>query len=426
MGKKILIIALITAFLSFPAFSEVENVKVGGQIRFRAYLYHRYDLERSTDTNDHVDYIEQRTRVYLASDLTENVFAKVTIQGVNTSPVGNQWEYSNVTSSNANSLIEGYVQLKDVFSTMGLDYDLPLDFKIGRQFFAYGKNFIISPVYSYDAIKATLNLDPWKVDLFTWKLDETSTSATGAGSNDDQDFYGIYAAYTGIADWIIEPYFLARKDRDKTGSDKRMTWGLRAVGKPLDGLDTWGEIAIQDGSDMGLEVSAMALWLGGKYTFKDVTYKPFVNLEYIYGSGDKDSSDNKDKAFDQLYEFTEFGYTYDPKVSNIHIIKAGLGCSLTDDLSLALNYYHYRQAKKATYGTYTNSGTSSTDIGDIDVARNGTDKDIGDEIDIVLNYRYTEDVSTQFYWAYFMPGDAFSSPTNKDAYSIRGQMIVNF
>jgi hypothetical protein len=58
---------------------------------------------------------------------------------------------------------------------------------------------------------------------------------------------------------------------------------------------------------------------------------------------------------------------------------------------------------------------------------NGSEKTLGNELDLIAEYDYTEDVSTQLYLAWFWPGDAYSDTTGKeDAYEVRGEIIVSF
>ncbi|MFH1767837.1 MAG: alginate export family protein [Candidatus Omnitrophota bacterium] len=417
MGRKTLILTLIAVFVAFPVFAELESIKVGGQLRIRHYLKHRFDLDK-TDTNDQNDYTETRARLYFSADLTENVFGKITTENYL-----NPWQKEATTDGNNTYLQEAYIQLKDVLGTMGYDMGIPLELKIGRQFYSYGKYFLLAPLYGVDGVKATVDLKPFKADFFAYKLDETAATA-----NDDRDLYGIWGTYSGITDWTFEPYLISRKDRDKgttytTGTpavltdrnERRLTYGLRTSGKPITNLSVWADLAMQDGTDLGKEVDAFGCWLGGTYTFADMTYKPALTLQYMYGSGDKDTTDSKDKAFDQLYEFVEWGYTFDPKLSNLHIISACGALKLTDALSVALNYYNYRQDEKST-----------TVTGDITAAPAGLKKDLGDELDLVFTYKYTADVSTELYLAYFDPGKAYASTRREEAFSVRAHMQLDF
>ncbi|MCH7589979.1 hypothetical protein IIB34_02960, partial [PVC group bacterium] len=82
LGALVLVVAMASA-----AYAEVQNVKVGGDIRTAYRLRNNYDLDRGNiDTpninniqGDTDQWIETRARIYVQADLTDNVRAMIRI-----------------------------------------------------------------------------------------------------------------------------------------------------------------------------------------------------------------------------------------------------------------------------------------------------------------------------------------------------------
>ena len=75
-------------------------------------------------------------------------------------------------------------------------------------------------------------------------------------------------------------------------------------------------------------------------------------------------------------------------------------------------------------------GDPNQDNGGIRTLTNGDDKDLGMELDATLEYNYSEDLSTQFVFGWFKPGDAYNTPANEDdpddAFEGRIEVKVSF
>jgi len=75
-------------------------------------------------------------------------------------------------------------------------------------------------------------------------------------------------------------------------------------------------------------------------------------------------------------------------------------------------------------------GNEDMDNGGVSAKTNGEDKALGMELDAILEYDYTEDVSLQLVGAWFKPGKAYDLPTNDedpdDVVEIRAQVLASF
>lgn len=389
-------LALVVAFAT-GSYAEVQNVKVGGDIRIRGYYDDADDLWASGHS---FGYIQQRTRAIVEADLTDNVAVNATVEADGlwgTDGLADKIVDLDVRSEWDVGMSEAWVQLSELYYT-------PLTVKIGRQYLNYGTGFIVSSAEyenNFDAVKAVLNFEPWTLDLVYGKLNETGPM------DDDKDLAGANLRYSADT-WNVEGYFWAQI----VGGDDIYIPGIRGDITPVENLDLWGELAYAFDGDLG----AFGIDLGGTYKFADIAWKPTVGLAYSYGQGDKDGN------FPDTWEYDYYGYLYSPKLSNIHIINANLKVEPIEKLALILDYYHYIQDEKQEM--------SMADFQDnlgFAAVTNGADTTLGNEVDLIAEYDYTEDVSTQLYLAWFWPGDAYDGTAGEDdAYEVRGEIIVSF
>jgi hypothetical protein len=168
-------------------------------------------------------------------------------------------------------------------------------------------------------------------------------------------------------------------------------------------------------------LNAWAGTLGASYTF-EFTWHPTIALIGVIASGDEDPTNLSDDydGFQELFEYDYYGYAYSPRLENIHLINARISVLPMENLSLTFDYYHYWQMEEAVQSM----GDPFQDNGGIPTLTNGLNDDLGHEFDVIAEYDYTEDVSTQLYAAWFLPGSAYTPEDT--AFEIRGEIIVNF
>jgi hypothetical protein len=435
--KKIialLALALVVAFAT-GSYAEVQNVKVGGDIRIRA-TYEAHEDDLTNHEGDSLGFINQRTRVITEADLTDNVAVNATIEA------NGLWGQDDVVDTVnwfdqrkewVAGFSEAWVQLSELYYT-------PLTVKIGRQYLNYGRGFIVSSneyELNFDAVKAVLNFEPWTIDGVYAKLVETSDpTPLFRDAGYDIDLWGGNVHYAADT-WNIEGYVwgVANKDVPSDLAAKPLVFGIRGDVTPVENLDLWGELSYETGDisdpytlesmlltalglDAKQDISAFGTDLGGKYTFANVAWKPTIGIEWAWAQGDED-----DASYQPLFQYNYWGYCFSPRFSNIHIINANLTVEPIEKLALILDYYHYLQDKAISQIV----GNPAIDNGGVMALTNGSEKTLGNELDLIAEYDYTEDVSTQLYLAWFWPGDAYSDTTGKeDAYEVRGEIIVSF
>lgn len=147
---------------------------------------------------------------------------------------------------------------------------------------------------------------------------------------------------------------------------------------------------------------------------------------YAFGSGD-DGGSGTDSAFRQTdmqgnssriglerQQQKNYGEVLRPELSNIHVLSAAAAYPVTKATDFSLNYFYYRLDEKAT--PLRSSG--------ITAPVNGSDKSIGQGLDLIVNVNvdeefgvnvpYADSTDFRFVAGSFFPGDAYE-PSNDNA-----------
>jgi len=216
-------------------------------------------------------------------------------------------------------------------------------------------------------------------------------------------------------------------------ANNQLSWlGFRAYGE-YDNINYWGDIAYLDGNIQNLNytnatvvgaddisVNGFAIDIGGVYKTDDFGF----GLGLAHGSGDNDDkssqnlflqpsiSNNKDYMIGTS-RYRYYGEMLDPQLSNINIISLYGGLKLYENMWIESNYHKYIQQVATTQLRSSN----------LFISTNGLDRDIGQEVDIVVGGRFNNRNEIQLIMSGFFGGDAFSNTTQKkDGY--RG--VVDF
>jgi len=296
----ILVAALIVG-LAVPAFAEVQNIKVSGDILLRGVARDRFDLNNGGGgeniLDDSMAHVLSTVRLRVDADLTDNVSA--TVRLINERVWGQSW-YDNqgsgagatgaetIAGDNLVELDLGYITLKEFLYS-------PLTLVLGRQPLRYGMGFIVgdpdtnqfseynhygntaatvtqvdtivpedlSSLKAFDAARAILDYNPLVIDIIYAKINEgVVLGTTAVGENDDVNLYGVNAGYNwGTDKNIQQEVYVFAKEIGKDGGvggqttygvagndyDRTVTVGTRASIEPMERLFIAGEVAWQSG-----------------------------------------------------------------------------------------------------------------------------------------------------------------------------------
>ncbi|MDO8603341.1 MAG: alginate export family protein [Candidatus Omnitrophota bacterium] len=454
---KLMSVLAIVALIAVPAFAEVQNVKVSGDIDSKIITRSNYDFINGNNT-DTDTWFNTVTRVQIDADLTDNVSTSVRLlneRDWDTEPAPG----ANTPGDTAISLDLASVKLKEMFYA-------PLTLTIGRQLLRFGSGLVVgdpdsndtsinaaieardlSARKSFDAIRATFDYNPLVLDVIFAKISANTIggSATTGRNRDDADLSGINAAYKfDKYNSEVEAYVFANHTKQgnlNLESNQVYTYGVRGSLEPISKLVVNAELATQQGDyrtagPIKLDRSAWAADAGASYAI-DYKWSPKVALNYIYRSGQKQGGNDADddttgvskyKAWDTSFEDQTHGIVansifdgnndgVDSNGSTINLMAAVVPLQ---DLTVALDYYYYRLAQK---WTDLDVVTRNTTTGAYAV-RN--DKNLGQEVDLSLGYDYTEDVKLGLTAGYFLPGKTFLKDNNDPATTVMADVKVSF
>lgn len=365
MRKAITVIAIAVLLgTSLPAVAELQNIEVGGSIRIRGnYIHNTFNEnmmpeQRPRDllfpglfsagrpignpngvggifdwNNKGADmaFVEQRTRLHVKADFTENVSAFIEIDSYDI--WGEDFRSPDyITGTDARASINGTdaeVELFQAYIEADEMFGVPLRLRIGRQEIALGSQFLVGTRdfaflfygLSFDAVRLTYTHDAFSIDVFAALLDEKRSGLF----EDGMEFYGVYGSCTAVEDMTFDLYWLLLRDsrpledtngswllerwEDRIGVDHYETTtlhtvGFRAAGEKW-GFDADGEVAYQFGEadavgarfrPVGLTYGDDNAWfnnfgikLDAGYTI-DVQTQPrlFVGFRYYGGEDNRD------------------------------------------------------------------------------------------------------------------------------------------
>ncbi len=401
-------------------------VEFSGQYRLRGE--YRDNADFTDDTVDGRAFYGQRIRLTAKANPTDDVKVKVTIQDTR------EWgEFSNVGPAATNGgprltevnssasehnyeldIHEGWLQIDNIFGS-------PLAVRVGRQELVYGDQRLIGAFgwsnngRSFDAMKFMYRSDAFDVDAWTSKVVER-------GTNNDQDFYGVYATVKTIPNHTLDLYVLLLNDGsgqatfNNTGTiagvnDTNLwTYGFRLKGS-TSGVDytievpfQTGDMEVTGGSDYDISAYAYAINVG--YTIPGAPMGLRIGGQYIFASGDDNSSDTDIDTFSNLYptNHMHYGYADQQGWRNVKAWNLNAIAQVTPKTSVKLDYWDFALDEEADCWYGAGNWMNSACAGVRNANANWDDK-VGSEVDITVKHKYNSAVAFQFGYSRFFAGD---------------------
>ena len=524
---KVLFVAALVVAIAAPTFAAVQNIKVSGSINEQAIYMNNFDLRNKTEESTHArfgglavggsgnsinedqeTFVLQTIKVGVDSDLTDNVSASIALS--NQAKWGNNVTNDTLSSINVN---KAFVTLKEFFYQ-------PLTLKVGRQDLKFGNGFIIGPgIYRdpagtfatarpdaqpdrfnvgagngiylpggpnglqfsdatyYDAIRATLDLDPWTVDAIYSKINEEGTVG------DKEDLAGLNVGYKfDQYNAKAEAYYFYKYNADlnsdmglvdpvdlfaATGAlndanggnlfdntvpgvgariynrEQTHVFGMRGEIAPVENLMLNGEGAVQwgtlnsqigpfndstNGSAMNRSKLGWAINAYGNYLWKDVAYKPNLGVGVEILSGQKDTNTGKWTAWDPMF-----------RGNSISMIRGYMAGQQAAFNNIGGNIYQTLDPKDPSGSTdaitmYVDGGLKPMD--DLSLKTrwlhfwtettpvDGRSRNLGDEVDTTILYDYTEDVQFDLTGGVFVPETFYKNNNDQFTKSTTPAVIV--
>jgi len=348
-----------------------------------------------------LNFFQTSVRVYVTADLTDNVQAMVRLI--------NERDWAGTSDAFNDkgqiTLDLGYIKVTDLL-TPGLILT------VGRQEIQLGEGLVVGSQYSgynyqhpsnalaaedlglekaFDAIRADYEVAtcPVVITAFGAKIDESISGPS------DTNLYGLNFEYRPDL-YNLDVYYVRR---DALHTDNNLsTAGLRVSGSipSVENLGLKLEYAKQFGEDASKnDYKGWALLFGANYAF-DTNMNPAIRIAYNLFSGDDNAGDHDDW---QMVFPSNIGSRIGPVYyavdsqnsitgeSNLQVINLGFDLQPVEKVKLSLDGYWLK--------------------GDEDIATN--EDEIGYEVDLGVNYQYTEDLSFGLTGGMLFTGDLFDT-----------------
>lgn len=482
--KTICVLGL-TLCLATSVYAGTQSVKLSGDVAIRGIFRDHYNLSTPAATTDtrtggtrpEQEFFMSTVEAQIDADLTDNVSTVIRLVNQRDWNIHAKSITAGTTSLAPNGR-GGYTANDDEFDIiLDLAYlELkeflysPLTLKVGRQDLWFGKGFIVgtnqqaigngtagsnisageyTAINSFDSIRATLDYDPWTVDFVYANIYGNTIQA-----NDGINLYGANVSY--IFDTYnaeSEAYYWYKADRQieptRMSNNDVYCLGLRGSGDPIEDWTVAAEGAYQFGNSLAVDTqqqgrdrSAYAVDVSAECrVFADqYAWKPVLAAEYIYYSGDRHAADLDSNAgkgevsgtnsgWDPMYRgkfdtaYREFVGKYN--VTKLFPARARFYQSYADS-----SFTNQHQALLNTQIMPTDSLTCNGVLGffwlDEDISQTYTDDYIGTELDLVLSWDYTEDVTFGLLGAWFFAGDLYDNDEDNVATDIVGTVSLSF
>jgi hypothetical protein len=389
--KKFII--LILAAFSFSSTYSQETFKLSAQIRPRF----EFDKKGFNTNLKAKTFTSLRTRLGVTFIPLKDVSGFVQVQDSR-----NFGEVANTLSNFKNvDLHQAYFKIDNLF-------ELPVDLKIGRMELSYGPERLIGAVNwsnvgrSFEGAVLTIKGEKFKADIFNLQEFERFNY----GDSLDQQILGIYTDLMLVGSYKIQPFIIWQRGVP-TDLLNRFTLGFYVKGN-LDRITHETEFAYQLGeitaSGIKQDVNAYMFAFNANYNFEG-TAQVSIGAGVDYISGDENPTDKKYKSFNTLYATGHKYFGYMDYFINLPVDTYGLGViDLIGKFSIspaeklrASAHFHIFQANE-NYRLKTGS----------------TSKEFGSELDLLLNFKYNDNVTFEGGFSFFTPGEIFKERRGKD------------
>lgn len=386
----------------------IERIRMGAQarLRFEDAIGHDHLKDRSDDN----DFVGSRIRLDLDIDATDRSGLFLQLQDAR-SWGGDPLVSSDNTASRLGSgldLHQGYVRAREGAWSV----------RAGRQALSFGDQKLISPLdwsnvgRAFDGVAVRGEGDLVTADLLATKVGESPSA-----DENDVELHGIHTTWRWIEGHPIDLYAFWSRDQRNAGGEiptrsarntDVYTLGARyaSEGIPL-GIgkaDVGAEYDLQSGNRGSDDLRAEALHARAGCTLSDEPWKPRLGYHFDSASGDSDPADGKEHTFDQLFPLSHEYHGYIDLVGRRNIVSHRIQASAkpSDALSVAADWHLFRleSGRDALYGA---SGAVRRAA-----SAGGAPKDVGEEVDLTVRYRFGPSWSAQAGWSRLFTGRLFA------------------
>ena len=354
---------------------------------------------QNTDT----DFLLERLRLYANYEATQNI--RIFAEGIFADVSGEGSYVPRGIDRNRGDLLNAFVDLKLTDSVTT---------RLGRQELLYGAERTVSPLdwantrRTFEGAKLMIRENDWAIDAFFTHLVPIQVDDFDTADY-EQPFYGVYGVYSGMQNATFDLYYLGYENQN-VAAPVRTDFSLHTIGGRVNGnCGSWlyeVEGATQFGRQSGLGVDHQAYFatVGLGHKWKESSWKPTIWFYYDYASGNAPGGDFD--RYNQLFPLAHkyLGFIDAVQRANIESPNVLLTMSPTKKVDLLFWYYHFI-SNQAGDITPSIGGTPAQSLGS---------SDLGDELDVIVKYKFDPRSNIIFGWSHFWRGNKILAPTDAD------------
>ncbi|MBN2310220.1 MAG: alginate export family protein [Candidatus Hydrogenedentes bacterium] len=341
MRKTTAILVAAVLLAAAPAFAELQNIQVGGELRIKGnYITNWVSSPTGLETRiptfftpfravgdflsgapafngigvvspyrwdgngNSSGFVEQRTKLNVKADFTCDVTAFIELDSYDV--WGEDFRSNYITGADSRAWTGNDVEVYQAYIEMRNMFEQPLRMRVGRQELAFGSQWLVGPKdngpwfpgRSFDALRLTYDTDMFSVDAWAAIL------AEGGITEEDEDvwFYGVYGTYKGIENMTFDAYWMWVRDA-RSLNDTNFIAPFEWV-EDLFGLDDYDVTNLHTVGLRGAgQVGNLDFEIEGAYQFGEADQVGFGFKPFLYGDDGAE--------FDAWACTAEVGYTLD-------------------------------------------------------------------------------------------------------------------
>lgn len=409
MKLKVTFSFFLLSFLLVEKFSMIyaQEIKfnLSGSYRMRGEIQNDYSIKKyATGVLD--DFVLSRLR----ADFDLRLFEKLNIhlQVQDARALGFSIPDEQLPGNNP---VRDYMDINQL--NISYDNDL-IKFKIGRQQLSYRDSRVFGPGnwgnkgrYVWDAGVLTLNTEYVKSDFIVGRYVFHDPDIWPNKFLNDQvpTAYALYNTVKKLPFDLDVFYVLKKDDRGITKGESGLgNLTSHSIGFWLNGnYNLWQYctmLAEQFGEYGSDKINSLGLFLSLGYNF-EISWKPNIELQYTYGSGDKNPSDGKNNTFDGIFGGADsklYGWMNMFFWKNLTEYRVNFTLNPEEDFSLRAEY-HYFTLSEAKDAWYFPGNAQRRDK----KGKSGTE--LGHEIDFSTKKKLFTFLEVQAGYSFFIPGE---------------------
>lgn len=387
------------------AISQSDNFSFSGSYRLRGEVMNDYNI-KSFATGKQDDFVISRLRADF--DLRLSTKLKLHMQLQDSRAFGFSLPNSQLQGNNP---VRDYLDINQL--NISFDNGL-IKLKIGRQQLFYRDSRVFGPGnwgntgrYVWDAGVLSFITEYFNSDIIFGKYVFHNPDIWPNNFFNDQ-VPTAFALYNTIKHlpFDLDVFYVLKKDNRgiTSGESGKGNLTSHSLGFWLKGnfaqLEYCAMFAEQFGKFGADEISSSGLFLSLGYNF-NINWKPNIEIQYTYGSGDKDPFDGKNNTFDGIFGGADsklYGWMNIFFWKNLTEFRVNLSATPIKDLTFHVEY-HYCRLTESKDAWYFPGNVIRRDI------TGNSGMELGHEFDLSLGSKILKNVEVLTGYSFLIPGE---------------------